>query len=650
MHFLPRCLLFFFAFLPISPAIAQIPDSLVQQLSLAPDDTGKVNLLNEISKSLVYKDVRSGMAYALSARDLAVRIGFKKGLAYSCYLMGHYHRFQGNLDSSEAYFSYSGKLFRQLNLGQGESLILSAMAGLYQDRQQYNQSLALYFEALKTDRQLKDQRGESIDLLNIALVFAQLKRYKEAEEYFLQSARLKLELGDDRGVAFVYVNLGSMLVDQQKWEEAAFYLEKAYADQKDQMNTRLLAVCQMDLGSVYVHQGKYREAEEMELAAISFYEQTADSSGLATAYNLLGRVYLYENKLQPAGEYYMKALHLLKDAQNNTPLNTTYQGLYEVSKRRGDYGSALTYLEELQKINARTYQLSIAQEITSQKEKYEAEKREARILLLEEQSKNAAAIAQKQRFRFILLAVSGGAVFIILSLVIVLIIIRYSHLKKIRSLELMKTRAELEQKLLRAQMNPHFIFNALNSIQHYVLTNQADQAYDYLASFSSLIRQVLSNSEHSTITLSKELAWLKTYVELEQMRFNKRFVFELKCDEELLVRDPDIPVMLIQPFVENALWHGIMNLPKDKTGLLRLSVVQKDAALIITVEDNGIGRVAASELKKNDAYASVGILFTRKRLEMLKWVNGTDAQVEVADLYDTAGRASGTRVDVILHL
>lgn len=211
--------------------------------------------------------------------------------------------------------------------------------------------------------------------------------------------------------------------------------------------------------------------------------------------------------------------------------------------------------------------------------------------------------------------------------------------------EFSKQVAEVELAALRAQMNPHFVFNCLNSINTFILLNDPKNASGYLQKFSKLIRCVLDASRSDYISLRDELDTLRYYVELEQMRYGGRFQYQIKWRENLNLDAYSLPPMLIQPYVENAIWHGLMN--KDgEGGLLTIGVVEQEDTLVITVEDNGIGRKKAAELKSKSAVAhkSHGMQVTNERIKIINELYSAGATVEVTDLFDGKGIASGTRV------
>jgi ligand-binding sensor domain-containing protein/two-component sensor histidine kinase len=209
--------------------------------------------------------------------------------------------------------------------------------------------------------------------------------------------------------------------------------------------------------------------------------------------------------------------------------------------------------------------------------------------------------------------------------------------------------AETEMKALRAQMNPHFIFNSLNSIQKYILKNEHFEASQYLTKFSRLIRLILDHSNQNTVLLSSELEMLKLYIEMESLRFDNKFDYTITTADDLQPDTVEIPSMLIQPYVENAIWHGLLH--KESKGKLTLSFnTDTGNKLIVTVEDNGIGREKAAELKSKQVLKkkSYGMQITEDRIAIINRIQNIHATAEVIDLKDEDGKASGTKV--MLHI
>lgn len=201
----------------------------------------------------------------------------------------------------------------------------------------------------------------------------------------------------------------------------------------------------------------------------------------------------------------------------------------------------------------------------------------------------------------------------------------------------------LDLKALRSQMNPHFIFNALNSVNNFIAKNDELNANKYLVRFSKLMRSILDNSDLDYIPLSKEVEVLDLYLQLENMRFPDKFSFKFEVDEQINVNDYEVPPMLIQPHIENAIWHGLRY--KETDGILKVNLTQENDCLKITVEDNGIGRKKSQELKTKNQQStqSRGIKNTQKRMEILSKIYKQEIKLQITDSEDYD---SGTKVDI----
>ncbi len=202
-----------------------------------------------------------------------------------------------------------------------------------------------------------------------------------------------------------------------------------------------------------------------------------------------------------------------------------------------------------------------------------------------------------------------------------------------------------EIKALRSQMNPHFIFNCLNSLNLYILENHIDAASDYLQRFSKLIRLVLENSRLERIPLKNELDALKLYMNLETMRFKHKLTFYIEVDENIETEMITVPPLLLQPFIENSIWHGLMH--KIEGGTIHLKITQpNDNVLCAEIIDDGIGRAAASEIKSKSAtkQKSFGMKVTNERIAAINEIYNVQARADIIDLVDENGKANGTKV------
>ncbi len=211
--------------------------------------------------------------------------------------------------------------------------------------------------------------------------------------------------------------------------------------------------------------------------------------------------------------------------------------------------------------------------------------------------------------------------------------------------EMQQQKSELEMQALRAQMNPHFIFNSLNSINRFILQNNREQASEYLTKFSRLVRLILQNSQASLITLESELEALELYLELEALRFSNRFSYNISVSGDIDAEVIKVPPLIIQPYAENAIWHGLMH--KESKGHLEIEIYrQDDDVLYCKISDDGVGRTKASELKSKSASTnkSMGMRITADRIKILNHRNEYESSVIINDLVAPDGSAAGTEV------
>ncbi len=204
----------------------------------------------------------------------------------------------------------------------------------------------------------------------------------------------------------------------------------------------------------------------------------------------------------------------------------------------------------------------------------------------------------------------------------------------------------LQSQALRAQMDPHFIFNTLNSIQNFIISKETNAALGYVSRFSKLMRQTLESSMKEKVTVEEELDMLKNYLELEQLRFDKQFEYTIETDENIDIANTEIPSMLLQPYIENSILHGLRH-RKGGGGLLKIVMLHQFGHLLCVIEDNGIGRersavINAERHKHNPAGTNV----TKTRLSLLQLSKDEAAKVVFLDLKDEKGNAAGTRVEI----
>jgi len=225
---------------------------------------------------------------------------------------------------------------------------------------------------------------------------------------------------------------------------------------------------------------------------------------------------------------------------------------------------------------------------------------------------------------------------------------RFVRKQEQKKLEQEKEMLELEAKALRAQMNPHFIFNCLNSIKSLIQQHEEEKSVTYLTTFSKLIRTLFNNADKKAISLYDEIETCRLYLQLESMRFDAKFSYSVNVDNDIDMKSILVPALIIQPFIENAVWHGIV--PRNSAGKVALNVLEKDRHIQIVIEDDGIGR-EASERNKPDTglvHQSRGVNLTQSRLELDNLLRQRQAVLETIDIKDEKGMARGTKVIITI--
>jgi anti-sigma regulatory factor (Ser/Thr protein kinase) len=334
-------------------------------------------------------------------------------------------------------------------------------------------------------------------------------------------------------------------------------------------------------------------------------------------------------------KYYKEGLLIAEEKKLTKIQLNNLKGMSDACKMLSDYKNSLFYFEKFAILKDSLLTESKYKQIMDLQAMYETEKKEKLIVEKDRQ-------LREQIFTF-----SAIAVLVIFLLSILFFIYRTREIRKRYRLE--NDLNLSTQKALISQMNPHFIFNSLNSIQLFILKNDKISSNLFLTNFADLMRKVLDNSQFQFISLYEELEALKTYMELEKARFSKKFDYEILTPDNIPLNDYNIPTMILQPFVENAIWHGFSTLEGE--GKIRIEIVQPSSSiLLISIEDNGIGREKAKEIttKNGKTRKSFGTRLVEDRFKLYNRLNKSAIRFEYQDLFDEQGNSTGTKVLLFL--
>ncbi len=351
----------------------------------------------------------------------------------------------------------------------------------------------------------------------------------------------------------------------------------------------------------------------------------------------IGTIYRDLGNRKLALENYKKAISHAKKDNDYYNLAWVYKDMSDMYLKARDTSKAYLAFVQYKQFNDSSIVKKSTQGLSDARVRYEAETHAKEIELLSLKLKNQ---------RILIYGISGT---LILVLIIVILLFSRARIKASRRISEMNRKiSEITQANLRQQMNPHFIFNTLNSIQYYMYQHDKLATNVYLTKFSSLMRKVLENSQHTSVPVAEELDALNLYLELESLRFKDKFDYEITVDEDIDTLMHKVPAMLIQPYVENSISHGLM--PKEGKGSIKIDLKLKEEKIVCTIEDNGIGREAAQERKKlrTDNHNSLGTQIVSSRLDLVSALYGTSLKTIYTDLKDENGGPGGTRVE--LHI
>jgi tetratricopeptide (TPR) repeat protein len=577
-------------------------DSLLTLVKTDKQDTAQVSHFVELSKQYrISGDIDNSRSEANKAIDLAEKTGNKKYIAKANVNNAYLYKEMGVYPDALSYFLTALKTYENLKDEKGMANTYNGIGLIYKEEKNYPEALKNYYSSLQHYTTANDKHGMSICYNNIGVIFRFSSDFKEALSYYQKALSIDRELNDKAGIAADMANVGNVNAGQGDTAKAMGNFKKSldiFASIGDKAN---IAILTDDIGEIYLAQKNIKEAEKYLNASLTIAKNIGDLRVQTYNDRLLSEIYAYTKDFQKAYEYHV------------------------------DYTSAadsLAKLDDTKKLVSEALNFQFQQQEAAQK--------------AEQEKKDLIHAANNSRQRLLILLFAATAILVAFIALFILRALKAAQREKVIA-EQQKSLMEL--KALRAQMNPHFIFNAINSIQHFILKNDPDEAQKHLNKFAKLIRKVLENSRKETITLSEEIAMLQLYTELESVRFSSKFQYSFVVGDHLNPDQIMVPPLLIQPFVENAIWHGLMHL-KGRPGKLLINFEQQDGTLKCVIDDNGIGRNASQEMRPEAKHEPMGLSITHERVNLLNEAYHTHINVMITDKTNEDGSAAGTKVEV----
>ncbi len=652
-----------------------------EKLASPGNDTTRIDSLNSFSLHYIFDQYLEDSAafYADLATRESEKSHYVHGLAVSLlrksFIAEHfYNQFRdAKMFADEAFY-----FFQKTGNKAGLSEMYSQLAYVNFVTGDYSKALELGKKAYELYDEAQNDQGRCGTLGMIASVQIKKGEFDRGFESNKQALTLAIKLKDSAEIKSFLIQLGELCMALEDYPLALHYYKTASAnftgeDLKVQKDDELDVWYQMEYAEIYSHlnlydsalnrynlfdtlhapekdltvfliskgeyftlTGEYEKALPILLKGLKIHMKLNDENEIMRALLDVANVYHALHKDSLALIYGYQGLNLSLQIDNRQFIRDGNKVLYNIYDSRGKTDSAYRYYMSYMKAKE-----SLAADQT--KGKFATYDYEQKLRIQDQRLKNETLL------RNILIAFAFAV------LIVSFLLLRNNRLKRRNEIlisentrkELEYKTTEMEMQALRAQMNPHFIFNCLNSINRFIMKNESEIASDYLTQFSRLIRLVLNNSKKAWIPLEDEIDMLRLYLEMEKLRFKGAFEYQIRCDENVDPSSVLIPPLLLQPFVENAIWHGLMH--KKGNGMVTVSFIDENEVLHCTVVDNGVGRSVAATAgsKSSQVHKSMGIQITRDRLALINGDIRDDKVVfDIEDRFDSKGEPAGTKVSL----
>ncbi len=528
---------------------------------------------------------------------------------------------------------------------QGVARSNSNIAVMYELEGQYIKALGCYHESLSMIESLRDSmpmseflRVQSSIYNNMGVLYNEMKEYTKAFPYFLKSINCSnrmLGIIQDsvdipryktlvekcyNSLAYSYLDMAYNWENRLEYniDSALFYYEKSYkllvANESEYQYH-----AQAGIGLIYADKGELNKGIKMLEDAYKLAFLNKSEVSLPAIYRNLAQVYIQTKQYKKAHKIIEEGIVYNKKNHRFADEVLIVKQLFALQISEGKYREADATSRYLTRLNDSLLNRHKKEAIAKQEVIYETEKKEYETRL----AKEALQLKEEQMFRQRLTFFA----FVLGGLLVVMTIAFFVWRNRIKT---RNKQIVLESRLVRSQINPHFMFNALGAIQAYMIDHKNTETIGYLLHFSNLMRNVLDSSRTESISVQKEVAIIKDYLSLQQLRFNDEFDFNVTVDTDIDQENMVLPPMLLQPFVENAVEHGMKSLGVDKRGKIDVDFVQEDNRLKISVKDNGKGIKAT--LNKNKQHLSHATTITKERVANINKLKEYEVSLDIASV------------------
>lgn len=626
----------------------------------------------------VQSDYNKAIVNFDSARNLYASIADSSGLSATYNALGIVNYYKGDLESSIQWYKKSIDIEKKignedvksqyLNIGSsygelgvydeaikyykkalhinisnkdsaGISSCYNNIGTLYDDQGNFPLALQYYTKSLGIDEKLRDSVELIKDFNNIGIVYKKRLNYEKALEYYEKSLTISQNIDDKKAINQTIMNIGIIHINQQKFEKAIPLLKEALASSKKIEDNRLVSSCLNNLGDTYYALKKYD-------LALFYYNQAKDVSEelgfqLSLCNSLLGiaTVYNQQGKLVESLKYALESKKISINLDLLTYQRDVNKLLAEIYEKKNNFRDALVHHEQYKLLSDSIFNKEKIEKIAQIEYDFKFQKELEVFNTKERKLTKKVELTnkdlEKSESRFLI----GVVIFLIILLIAAILIFQL----RLRHIKSQNENSLLEQKLLRSQMTPHFIFNSLSVLQGMILNKEDQKASLYLSKFSKLLRVTLESSREKMTPLSQEIIALENYVAIQNIESNQSFTFTIRVADTIHPENVLIPPMLIQPFVENAIEHAFTPDHRDKN--IEVVFSFPDNQLVCTITDNGIG-VQEKINRSGNSKKSLATSISKERIQLLARELRTEGSIQIIDR--KSNNETGTLVTLVI--
>ena len=558
------------------------------------EDTSRITLLIRCANATLYTKPDSMMDYVDEALSISKKIKWQPGIARS-------------LQAKGVAYSY---------------VVNNQVA-----------ALTFYHQALDANKNPFNKALEFGTIANIATIFYNQKQYDEALKYFQKALSILNTLENKNGEEQLLLNIGNVYYDKNSGDTAKSYFARSLAMAEQKKNLLITLGSLNALSTFYVQSKNYPLAEVYIEKSLLLNKTNNLLLKVVSLMNMAFEKY-YTNQLDSAEIYGKESLAAAEAVNSMQFRRQAWDVLSMIYEKKGAYKNAFEAARNFNVLNDSLLSDEGKQEITRRQMQYEFDEKEI-LAKADNDKKQVLATAEINKQKIIRNASIGiGTMLVLVAIAgIILYKRRKDTIEKKKEAEFNTQVAYTELKALRAQMNPHFIYNSLNSINDYIDKNETQMATSYTTKFAKLMRMILENSEQKEVPLADDLKALELYMQLESLRMQHKFTYEIKVDENIDRENTLIPPLILQPFVENSIWHGISK--KQGVGKILIHIHKEGNMINCIVEDNGIGMQESAEAKTDkhlQPKKSFGMKITKSRIDIINQMKKSNAAITMSNL------------------